>query len=313
MLRVRHAAGSKLRGSDWFADHEVVGSLPAAWGGISGTLADQLDLQIALNNATQGPQGPQGIQGVQGNTGAPGADSTVPGPQGIQGVPGNTGGQGIQGIQGIQGDTGPAGPAAAWGGVTGTLSNQTDLQAALNAKQSTSEKAQANGYASLGADGKVPAAQLPAAGSDPWTYIRLASDFTTTSATAVDITGLGFAPAANQRYEFEARLMLRTATATVNPRTGLAWATGLTDGVASINQAQAATTQLMARGNINAALLIAVGGLANNTQSWPCDVRGMAIAGATPSGSISLRLATETAGTVVTVKAGSFLKHRLIP
>ncbi len=66
-------------------------------------------------------------------------------------------------------------------------------------------------------------------GSDPWTYIKLASDFTTSSATAVDVTGLAFTPAANLDYEFNAVLRTRTNTATVGPRPGLAWATGLND------------------------------------------------------------------------------------
>lgn len=43
-------------------------------------------------------------------------------------------------------------------------SDVTGLDTALTARQVTSEKGQANGYASLGADGKVPAGQLPAAG-----------------------------------------------------------------------------------------------------------------------------------------------------
>ena len=237
------------------------------------------------------------------------------------------------------------GGGTAWGEITGTLSGQTDLQAALDAKSATghthaydpvgtaasavatheaaadphtgyqkeSEKAQANGYASLGADGKVPSAQLPASGSDPWTYLRLTVDFTTTSATAVDVTGLAFTPAANTRYEFEAMLLLRTATATVNPRAGLAWSTGLTDGVGNIDQAQTATTQLMARGNINAALLTAVGGLPNTTQSWPCAVWGYVIAGASPSGSVRIQLASETAGTTVRAVTGSYLKYRTVP
>jgi hypothetical protein len=138
-------------------------------------------------------------------------------------------------------------------------------------------------------------------GADPWTYLRLANDFPTSSATAVDITGLGFTPAANGRYEFEAVLMLRTGTTTVNPRAGLAWPTGMTDGVASITESQSATASLQAHGNSAAALLVAVGGLPNNTQSWPCSVQGMA------------QLASETAGTTVTAKAGSFLKYRTIP
>lgn len=62
--------------------------------------------------------GPQGIQGNQG----------IPGIQGIQGIQGPQGNQGDQGIQG------PVGPAPAWGTIPGTLSDQADLQTALDAK-----------------------------------------------------------------------------------------------------------------------------------------------------------------------------------
>ena len=148
-------------------------------------------------------------------------------------------------------------------------------------------------------------------GADPWTYLTLSADFTTSLATVVDVTGLGFAPAANTKYEFEAMLMIRTATTTVNPRVGLAWATGMTNGVAMIEESQAAATvPIVANGNINAALLIAAGGLPNNTQSWPVRVHGMVIAGATPSGNVRIQLASETAGTIVRIVAGSFLRYR---
>ena len=194
------------------------------------------------------------------------------GPQGPQG---ETGPQGPQGIQGLTGDTGPAGANGAQGiqGIQGI--------------------------------------QGPA-GSDSWTYIKLASDFTTSSATAVDVTGLAFTPAANLHYEFEAQLRLRTATATVGPRPGLAWSTGLSDGFAGIDTTSAATTRILANGNISAALLAAVGGLPTTTGSWPGYIFGNATAGASPSGAIKVQLASETAGTVVTIKAGSFLKYRTI-
>ena len=163
----------------------------------------------------------------------------------------------------------------------------------------------------LRADGTFAA---PSGGSDPWTYLRTTSDFTTSSATAVDVTGLAFAPSANERYEIEAHLLLRTATATVNPRSGWAWATGLTDGTMEIQQAQTVAGRvLFSYGNINAALLIAVGGIPNTTQSWPSRYRGYVMAGASPSGNLRVQLASETAGTVVTVKAGSWLRHRTVP
>ena len=149
-------------------------------------------------------------------------------------------------------------------------------------------------------------------GSDPWTYIKLSSDFTTTSATAVDITGLAWTPSANTQYEFEALLLLRTATATVGPRPGLAWPTGGTDGVADIYMPTSASAQVLVFGNINAALLAAVGGLPNTTQSWPSRISGTFIAGASPSGTVKMQMASETAGTTVTVKAGSYLRYRTI-
>jgi hypothetical protein len=71
-----------------------------------------------------------------------------------------------------------------------------------------------------------------------------------------------------------------------------------------------ATAQTLVNGNINAALLNAVGGLPNNTQSYPAFLEGMVVAGATPSGTVTVQLASETAGTNVTMKAGSFIKYR---
>ena len=152
-------------------------------------------------------------------------------------------------------------------------------------------------------------------GSDPWTYLQVngGADFTTTSNTAQNVTGLAFTPTAHTTYEFEAILMIRTATANTNPRVGLAWPTGGTDGVAQIIEGHLATgTPLFAHNNINTSLLIAVGGLPNTTQSWPVVVRGTFRAGATPSGDVRIQLASETNGTTVRVVARSFLKYRTL-
>lgn len=148
-------------------------------------------------------------------------------------------------------------------------------------------------------------------GSDPWTYLVVGSDFTTSSATAVDVTGLAFTPTALLRYEIEVQLMVRTATATVGPRPGMAWPTGLTDGVGSVTrQTSSTTTNVFANGNIVAAILAPVGGLPNTNASWPAEIKAAFTAGAAPSGTFRVQLASETAATNVTVKAGSFMKYR---
>jgi len=154
-------------------------------------------------------------------------------------------------------------------------------------------------------------------GSDPWTYATLAAAYTTTSATLGTIndgtTFLQFAPVANTNYEFEGVLMLRTSTNTNNPRTGVAWPTGLANGVVFMNQTgAAATTGVYTAGNIAATVQVAVGGLPNNTQDWPCFIKGVIRANASPSGAVSIQMAAETAGGTMTVQRGSFLKWRTI-
>lgn len=146
-------------------------------------------------------------------------------------------------------------------------------------------------------------------GDDGWTNLILAADFPTSSAVAVD-TGISFLPAANARIMFEARLLLRTATNTVGPRPGLAWPTGMTDGAAMIMMPSSATANLIANGNINAAILIAVGGVPNANQSYLATMSGLMIAGGAPGSSLRVQLASETAGTAVTMKAGSFLRWK---
>src|SRR5574337_477676 len=53
------------------------------------------------------------------------------------------------------------GVGGAWGEITGTLSNQTDLNSALSGKQATSAKDQASGYAGLDSGGLLAASELP--------------------------------------------------------------------------------------------------------------------------------------------------------
>jgi hypothetical protein len=145
------------------------------------------------------------------------------------------------------------------------------------------------------------------------------TEFSTTSGTAVDVIRdgasavFGFTPAADTQYEFEALLFTRTpTTATVGVRPGLAWATGLTNGVAELENPTSATAVSRVFGNFNAALLAAVGGLPNTTQSYPARIRGSVRAGASPSGLVRVQCASETGGTAVRIEVGSFLKYRIV-
>jgi hypothetical protein len=149
-------------------------------------------------------------------------------------------------------------------------------------------------------------------GADPWTFVKLAEDFVSSSASNVNVTGLKFTPAANKTYLIMGRFMLRTATATIGARPGISWPSGLTDAIARLEAANSLTAgayQLFgARTTKNAAST----GLATTTDSHYGDLEAMIIVGASPSGDFQITLATETAATNVTMKAGSFIAYREI-
>ena len=143
-----------------------------------------------------GPEGPQGPQGPKGDTGAtgPAGEQGIQGPQGPKGDIGPQGPQGEKGDPGEQGPKGPIGPQGpkgdpgepasikvngttytrdstglitlpdyqdevAWGNIQGTLSNQTDLKNALDAKQDViSDLATIRSGAEAGATAVQPAA-----------------------------------------------------------------------------------------------------------------------------------------------------------
>lgn len=147
-------------------------------------------------------------------------------------------------------------------------------------------------------------------GSDPWTYLTLASDFTTSSGTAVDVTGMSFTPAADTKYIVEGQLLMRNTIATNGPRPGIAWPTGLTDAVAEMAGSLSTNSQMLTFGNSGANLTNALTGLTNATASWPARFIATMIVGASPGGNFKLLFAAESAGNNVTLKAGSWMRYR---
>jgi hypothetical protein len=152
---------------------------------------------------------------------------------------------------------------------------------------------------------------------DPWTIRRLTSDFTTTLSTLTLVSDgtnlMRHRPAANTVTEYQVFLMIQTAAATNNPRTGWEWATGLTDGTMQMFQTGAgAASVIYASGNSLATVQIPVGGLPAGGATYPVSILALTVAGASPGGFNQVAMAAETAGTTMTVKAGSFMKWRTL-
>ena len=111
----------------------ITGTFAADQSTVTGTVTSLITGTLSGSVGVPGPQGPAGAQGPQGPQGVPGA----PG----EGVPaGGTAGQVLAKVDGVDYNTEwiDQSGAVEWGDITGTLSNQTDLQNALDAKQSVS-------------------------------------------------------------------------------------------------------------------------------------------------------------------------------
>lgn len=155
---------------------------------------------------------------------------------------------------------------------------------------------------------------------DGWTYIKVTADFTTTLATFSDVlvaaagAALGFTPAPNTQYEVEGSLNVQTATATVGPRHGLTWGTGYANGATELRRSTTATTELLAFATVDTiagTCQLATGGVLTAAKSWLAKIEANFLSGTTPT-PFKVQLASSTAGTTVTVKAGSFLRYRAV-
>lgn len=161
--------------------------------------------------------------------------------------------------------TGPEGPAgiAAWGALTGTLSNQTDLQTALDGKSATAhthtgvyEPANANlqahvasAHAPAGAEVNINAdwtavsgdAQIlnkPTIAAAPVTLTSTTLQSDAVIATYTPITGLSFTPAASTNYLLDCLIRYTSTAAT----TGINFAWDVPAAVTSIQMSGYTTT-----------------------------------------------------------------------
>jgi hypothetical protein len=168
----------------------------------------------------------------------------------------------------------------------------------------------------IGADIKSLTASVAALKSDPWTRVKLASDFTTALATFVNITGMTYTPPATSDFIIEAELLLWTTTTTTLPRIGVALPAGMQYAAVEIVQAGATdTTQVVQEGGTTTAaatVQVPAGGLAVASVPRMCRVVIKGKSGANPT-AVTLQLAAEIAGAnVCFVKAGSEMRSRVI-
>ena len=286
--------------------------------GATGTETDETGLARVSVNYPVGPQGPTGAKGadseVPGPTGPPGAtgDRGVDGSASATGATGPAGDTGPRGLTGTLGDTGDTGPTG-WTGAHGT--GDTGLQGDIGPTGYTGPAGDAGSTGATGYTGYT-GTQGPTGpqggGGDPWTVVKLAGDFTTSNATNTNVTDFYFTPAINKTYYVLGTFMLRTATATVGARPGIAWPSNLTDGTARVEASTSLTAAVIRSWGVKTTQNAACTALATTTDSHYGGLEALIVTSGTTSGNFQITLASETAGTNVTMRAGSFLMYREI-
>lgn len=164
----------------------------------------------------------------------------------------------------------------------------------------------------------------PSGGADPWTTVKLATDFANTNNTFDNITDgsttLTFTPPADTDWELEAKLLIETPTTTNLPRIGVNIPSDANRGYGAVNIYQAgatATTQVHANGGWSGTagvtnVQIAAGGVLTANVPYECEVVASGRSGSAPT-AITLQMASEAAGGGSRlVRRGSFLRYRTL-
>lgn len=184
------------------------------------------------------------------------------------------------------------------------------VQAQLDGKESLSAKGQANGYAGLGADGKVPSAQLPPS-AGPFTVVKKSADQTNATTTLANVTGMLVPLLANTDYWIEGLFVMRSSATTTGFKFAFDVPAGAALVVGNYLHVLAATGTLTGGGQradaVNA-------GLTSGVDTANADVLVPAcflIRNGPNAGNAQLMFAAEAAGTV-TFRQGSPMRSMAV-
>lgn len=206
----------------------------------------------------------------------------------VGGAQGPTGPAGADGAQGPQGPQGPAGNDGATG-ATGPTGPQGPV----------------------GNTGATGPQGIP--GPDIWKYVKLASDFNISTTAAGNVTAFSFTPLANTYYVIEGMFLLSTSVTTTGPRPGWTWPSGLTVGAGWILTPSSATASVQAWvDRVTGEAVCNNTGLPVINRTYASPFQATLVVGGAPSGDFQIRLRSEIAASEVTMKAGSWFRHREI-
>jgi hypothetical protein len=145
----------------------------------------------------------------------------------------------------------------------------------------------------------------PTTGSD-WTYVVLGANYTNSTTTYSDITGLSFSEISGEVYAVEANLVFATAATTTGIGLSSSFPAGehVNKSIVSLT----ATTKTVMYWNTSSATNASSTGIMSGDNIGEI----MAICKPSADGTYQLRARSEIAGSLLTIKAGSYLRWRKI-
>lgn len=148
--------------------------------------------------------------------------------------------------------------------------------------------------------------------SDPWTYVRLLADFST-STTANAATLLAFTPLADTMYEIEGRFFLQSTVVTTGARPGISWPGGsLQDGAWMVAPSSATAFASRFWGAPTTANAASTAMPVIN-EGYYSQVSAVLVMGGSPTGDFTITLASEISASAVRIMANSFIRYRAVP
>jgi len=175
------------------------------------------------------------------------------------------------------------GSSVAWTIINFTGSNLTDIQTRNHNDLQTIQGGATGEYYHLTQDKYNEIASS----------VRVTSDYTTTSTSAVNIPGCSFTPEANKTYVVEGMFFLRTTDITKGMQLGVSYPSGITDGVHRIVGTNSTTTSAELNSNYTVGGVAASTGLPDTSNSYPAILHCTFVTGPTPSGDFNVTLQVE--------------------
>lgn len=222
-----------------------------------------------------------------------------------------------------------SGGAPVWGDITGTLADQTDLDTTLDGLATSiagKESAFAKGDLVQGAgvtltgdltERLVGTGNITIAAAGAETVAVMSADVSSTTTAVADapLTALAMTVEAGKRYHFRILLQFVSAVNTTGLRFNLLRTTADNEMLYVLEHGQGATTASLNRSDYFASGTSPGGNVITTAAPSP-DLSLVVIEGilnpSSANGTVTPRIASEVAGSSVTIKAGSFIRYREI-